>query len=138
MRVEGRCLCGACEWAAEVDPARVFICHCEDCQVQSSSAFRSSAVIDGDKFELTRGQLRVYLKKAESGRSRALAFCPDCGTAVYGGPPDGVGSMSLRVGPLAQARELKPSGQVWCRSRQGWLDDVNELRGMQTQPGVSE
>jgi len=31
MRVDGGCLCGQVSYEAEVDPARVAICHCTDC-----------------------------------------------------------------------------------------------------------
>jgi hypothetical protein len=137
MKVEGECLCGGCAWQADVDPERVFLCHCDDCQVQAGSAFRSTALIEPPSFTLTRGELRAYVKTAESGAQRELAFCPVCGTNVYGAPGDGQpGMMSLRIGPLAQRRELKPVAQVWCRSRLDWLDDLADLPGMPTQPGV--
>lgn len=137
MKVEGTCLCGACAWEAVVDPGRVFLCHCDDCQLQSSSAFRSTAVVDRATFVMKRGELREYVKSAQSGALRALSFCPECGTPVYGAPPEGTpGPISLRVGPLAQRRELAPVGQVWCQSRLDWLEGLNDLPGMPTQPGV--
>ncbi len=139
MEVQGACLCGACAWEAEIDPQRVFVCHCEDCQVQGGSAFRSIAVTTTDRFRLTRGALRTYVKTAASGASRELAFCPDCGTHVYGGPGRGEqGVLSLRVGGLAQRRELAPSAQLWCRSRLEWLDDLSDVPRLQTQPGAPE
>ncbi len=138
MDVQGECLCGECAWEAELDPKLVFLCHCDDCQVQGGSAFRSTAVATPERFRMLRGELRSYVKTAESGRGRALAFCPTCGTHAYGGPPEGeTGMLSLRIGPLAQRRELKPSGQVWCRSRLDWLDDLPSLPGVETQPGAA-
>ncbi len=137
MKVNGECLCGACAWEAELDPKLVFLCHCEDCQVQGGSAFRSTAIAPPDHFVLKRGELSVWDKKAESGRARALAFCPTCGTHVYGGPGAGEsGMLSVRVGPLAQRRELSPQGQVWCRSRLAWLDDLAAIPSNETQPGM--
>ena len=87
---------------------------------------------------MKRGDLTTWVKTAESGSTRGLAFCRTCGTHVYGASADDGGRMSLRVGPLAQARNLKPVGQVWCRSKQAWLSELNELPGMPTQPGVPE
>ncbi len=139
MKVDGECLCGACAWEAEVDPGRVFLCHCEDCQVQSGSPFRWTAIVPPERFALTRGELRSWAKTAASGSPRVLSFCPTCGTQVCGGPEEGAsGTLSLRIGPLAQRRELKPVGQVWCRSRRDWLDDLPDLPGMPTQPGVPD
>jgi hypothetical protein len=42
MRVNGSCHCGQITYEAEVDPARVGVCNCTDCQVLSGSAFRVS------------------------------------------------------------------------------------------------
>jgi hypothetical protein len=116
---------------------RVFLCHCEDCQMQSGSAFRSTAILPPERFELTRGRLQRWEKVAESGRGRVLAFRPRCGTHVYGGPADGApGLLSLRVGPLEQRRALPPRAQVWCRSRLDWLDDLSGIPGFDGQPGL--
>ena len=137
MEVNGSCLCGACAWSAEVDPKRIFVCHCDDCQIQSGSAFRTTASIDPASFTLTRGELRTFTKTAESGAGRALAFCATCGTHAYGGPGDGgAGMMSLRLGPLDRRDELKPVLQVWCRSKQTWVDELADLPALATQPGV--
>ena len=31
MKVDGACHCGSIRYEAEVDPAKVIICHCTDC-----------------------------------------------------------------------------------------------------------
>lgn len=137
MKVDGECLCGACTFTAEVDPGRVVLCHCDDCQRQSGCAFRTIALVDRASFRLGKGRLQTWVKTSESGAKRVLAFCPDCGTHVYGAPPEGQpGPMSLRVGALAQREALPPMGQVWCRSRLDWLDGVNDLPRFATQPGA--
>ncbi len=56
---------------------------------------------------------------ADSGRKRAHAFCPDCGTQMYATP---VGDnpeqhYGLRVGSIRQRAELRPSRQLWCSPR---------------------
>jgi hypothetical protein len=137
MDVQGTCLCGECAWTAEVDPKRIFICHCTDCQVVSGSAFRTTALIASESFAMTKGELRSFVKTTENGSPRELGFCPTCGTHVFGRPPDGgPGAMSLRVGSLAQRAELVPVAGVWCRSRRDWLDGLADMPGLDTQPGV--
>ena len=32
MRIHGRCHCGFIAYEAEIDPEKVMICHCTDCQ----------------------------------------------------------------------------------------------------------
>jgi hypothetical protein len=39
MKIDGRCHCGYITYEAEIDPEKVMICHCADCQTLSGSAF---------------------------------------------------------------------------------------------------
>ena len=134
MHVEGSCHCGAVRFEAEVLPERVGICHCTDCQVFSSSAFRTSAFVPGDDFRLLAGSPNCYEKTAESGTTRELWFCGQCGTHLWGraGAADRP-TYSVRVGVLAQRAELPPVAQVWCRSALPWLATVTSLRRIETQ-----
>jgi hypothetical protein len=43
MKIDGRCHCGYITYQAEIDPEKVMICHCTDCQTLSGSAFRTVA-----------------------------------------------------------------------------------------------
>ena len=52
MRVDGSCHCGAITYEAEVDPEKVMICHCTDCQTLSGSSFRTVALTAEGSFRL--------------------------------------------------------------------------------------
>ena len=134
MHVDGGCYCGSIRFEAEVEPKRVGICHCTDCQMFSGSAFRTSVFVPEDDFRLLEGSPAIYQKTAESGAPRVLAFCARCGTHVWG-TSDGEGPRfySVRVGVLAQRAELPPVAQVWCRSAMPWLSDLAEVRRIETQ-----
>ena len=135
MKIDGGCLCGSVSFEAEVDPEQVFVCHCTDCQTQSGSTFRTIVRAISGTFKLTGGSVKQYVKHAESGNPRSLAFCPECGTPIYGGPaPGAAGFMSIRVGTIRQREQLRPIAQVWCRSAQPWLDQLSELPRIETQP----
>jgi hypothetical protein len=41
MKVDGRCHCGFITFAAEIEPEKMWLCHCTDCQTLSGSAFRA-------------------------------------------------------------------------------------------------
>jgi hypothetical protein len=136
MHVDGRCLCGAITYEAEIDPKKVFVCNCTDCQTQSG-AFRVATPVPADAFQLKTGEPRLYTKVAESGAKRHLAFCAACGTSLYGAAADDPNSTrSLRVGTLNQRAELAPVGRLWCRSALPWLDGLAELPGIDTQPSL--
>ena len=129
MKVDGACHCGFIAIEAEVDPEKVTICHCTDCQTGTGTAFRVSVPAPGKTFKMT-GQPAIYLKTtAESGNPRAQGFCPKCGTQLYStAPGDGPqASYMLRVGVLRQRERLVPRRQIWFRSAQSW---ITELGGM--------
>jgi len=128
MKVDGHCLCGHLRYEAEIDPDRVEICNCVDCQTLSGSAFRVNApVIDG-AFNLMAGEMATYVKIAASGNGRELGFCPKCGTSVYSRPAGGQpGFFGLRVGSLSQRRELVPKARYWRESAQPWVDNIADI-----------
>jgi len=127
MKVDGRCLCGYLSYEAEVDPESVLICNCTDCQVLSGSAFRVTIPVTGT-FRFLSGEPKTYVKVADSGNRRVLAFCPECGTSVYSRPADGTeGYFGLRVGSLRQRDSLVPRAQYWRLSAQGWIDHISGM-----------
>jgi hypothetical protein len=128
MRIDGGCHCGAITYEAEVDPDKVTICHCTDCQTMSGGAFRAVVPAASDKFKLLKGQPKVYLKTAESGNKRAQAFCPECGTHLWAAAPVDTPSYGIRLGTIRQRAQLPPRRQVWCRSALDWAMDVKSIQ----------
>jgi hypothetical protein len=123
MKVDGSCHCGRIVFEAEVDPERVRICHCTDCQTLSGSAFRIVVPAEESTFRLRSGTPKAYLKTtADSGAPRLHAFCADCGSPVYVTAPVGEGrTFGLRVGALKQRESLVPKRQTWLKSKLPWL-----------------
>ena len=54
MKIDGACHCGAIAYEAELDPEKVAICHCDDCQALSGSAFRTVAPVRAEAFRAIR------------------------------------------------------------------------------------
>ena len=132
MQVEGRCHCGNISYEADVDPAKVTICHCTDCQTLSGSAYRASVPAPAATFKL-RGAPKTYVKTAESGTRRVHAFCPECGSPVYSSAISDPPFYSLRVGCLAQRDQLPPGRQIWCQSALHWSGNVEKVARVQKQ-----
>jgi hypothetical protein len=138
MKIDGACLCGHVQYEAEVDPRRVALCHCTDCQISSGSAMGWGVAVVEDRFELRSGTLKTFVKTAESGRRRALYFCPACGTRIVSKPvPGEQGTFSLRAGSIRQRDQLPPRAHIWARSAQPWIDDLPELPKIEQQPDLA-
>lgn len=135
MEISGRCHCGQISYRAVIDPQRVVICHCTDCQSLSGSAFRTVVFTEDDAFELLSGTVKTYIKTAESGNPREQGFCPECGSAIYAtAPGDGPKAYGLRVGTITQRAELPPRKQVWHHSALPWIEDIGKLPAVERQP----
>ena len=134
MQVEGSCHCGQVAYRAEVDPGKVSLCNCTDCQMLSGSAFRISVPAPKDRFFLLSGQLKTYVKTADSGAKRTHVFCDNCGTPVYAcANVDDPPSYSLRVGCLKQRTELPPTKRIWCKSALEWAQNVSGIPAVECQ-----
>jgi hypothetical protein len=139
MKVDGGCLCGQVTYEAEIDPERVAICHCTQCQTHSATAFGVVAPIVDGKFTLLTGTLKTYVKTADSGNRREQGFCPECGTRIYARSADGgPGLFGLRVGTINQRADLTPKVQIWHRSALPWVGDLGDIPTLETQPNFSK
>ncbi|MBI5318542.1 GFA family protein [Bradyrhizobium sp.] len=135
MKIDSACHCGNIRYEAEVDPAKVVICHCTDCQTLSGSAFRTVVPTEANSFRLLTGKPKVYVKTGESGNKREQTFCADCGAPIYSGPPGADAAVvSLRVGTIRQRDQLVPGDQYWFRSAQRWLAEMPAMKQRETQP----
>jgi hypothetical protein len=134
MKIDGSCHCGAIRYEAEIDPEGASICHCTDCQALTGSAFRVTVATSEDRFRLTAGRPRVYVKTtADSGAKRLQAFCGDCGSPIYAtsGEPPADGSprrFGLRVGTIRQRPAIRPATQIWRKSALPWVPPMAHLK----------
>ncbi len=141
MKIDGRCQCGDLSFEAEADPQQVSICHCNDCQAGTGTAFRVSIRVPGNAFKMLSGEPTTYLKTtAESGNPRLQAFCPTCGSSLYStAPGDNPDSYMVRVGLLRQRAELMPKQQNWFRSALPWVTEIAAIprneKGRPAKPG---
>ena len=123
MKIDGSCHCGSIRYEAEVDPARVYICHCTDCQSITGSAFRWAVSVAEDDFTILSGKPKTYLKTSDGGATSHQLFCPDCASPLYAySETEGPRFFNLRVGTARQRADLTPKSQYWCRSSQNWID----------------
>lgn len=134
MHIDGACHCGLITFTAEIDPARVMVCHCTDCQVMSGSPLRAVVAAPIASFVL-RGEPKSYVKVAQSGNRRAQVFCPDCGTPLYATAPENATSVVIRLGCVAQRAQLKPAVQIWEHSALAWLPELQSIPGSPEQQG---
>ena len=83
MKIDGACYCGEIAFEADINPENVAICHCTDCQTMSGTPFRHIVPASAQNFRLASGTPKTFVKTAESGNRRVMAFCATCGTQLW-------------------------------------------------------
>jgi hypothetical protein len=137
MHISGKCHCGAISFTATIDPKKVIVCHCTDCQTFSGAPFRAVVPTPVETVEMS-GTARHYVKVAESGNRRVQAFCANCGTQLYA--TEGEGSpkvLNLRLGCIDQREQLPPTAQIWGESAMPWLSSLGSVPMHFTGPASS-
>lgn len=117
--IEGGCQCGAVRYRIEGKPLDLVVCHCTECQRQSGSAFGMSLAIPAASFRLTKGVLKSFAVRCDSGRTKTCMFCPDCGTRIYH-QTNPLG-MSVKAGTLDDTANLAPTAHYWTKRKQPWV-----------------
>ena len=133
MHIDGQCHCGRMTYQAEIDPAKVSICHCTDCQSLTGSPYRVTVICSAEDVRLTGAAPAVYGKRGDNGCIRNQHFCPVCGSPLFTSGEGGVDDFGIRWGSIRQRGALKPVRQIWCRSAAPWINDVGGLPGKATE-----
>ena len=126
MKINGKCHCGNIEYDAEVNPEHVIICHCTDCQNISGAPCRANVPVLIESFHM-QGSPKLYQKIADSGNKLALAFCDNCGSALYSARIEKPKFYMLRLGAIKQRAQLPPQRQGFCSSAMPWVFAINNI-----------
>ena len=127
------CQCGAVRHELTGEALGPIICHCTECQKQTSSAFGMTLPVAKRDLKLVPGSLKEWRRLADSGREVACYFCPDCGSRVYHSSSLGPDYWHLKPGTLDDTSWFEPVAQVWTDSAQPWLE-LAELVSFPRQP----
>jgi hypothetical protein len=101
----------------------------------SGAPLRAVIITRPGTFVLLSGTLTEYGKTADSGNVRVQGFCPQCGTAIYAtSTGDEPKAYNVRVGALRQRNELAPRRQIFVRSQQPLVNDLNSIQKFEGMP----
>src|SRR5689334_19778419 len=96
----GGCLCGAVRYRIDGDPlpGRQILCHCEDCQKHTGTAFVSGMAFPAEAIQIT-GELSVFTMAGGSGEPMNRRFCTICGSPIVI-DKEGTGRKLIMAGTL--------------------------------------
>ena len=119
LPLTGGCQCGAVRYEIRQAPLYFYLCHCRECQKQTSSAFGESLRCDPAGVSVT-GEMTTARRVAESGAVRLGDFCPECGVRIQHRSEGDPGRLNIKAGTLDDAGWLVPAGHIWVSSKQGF------------------
>jgi hypothetical protein len=109
----GGCQCGAVRYEVMGEPHETYVCHCRECQKQSSSAFGISVMVRSTNVRLVKGQLQRWSRSTDTGRTLACFFCSVCGTRVWHGDKDQANEISIKGGSFDDPVDLTNAIHIW-------------------------
>ncbi len=135
LPLQGGCTCGAVRYQIKAPPLTFYLCHCTECQRQTSSAFGQSLRVHAKDFSVA-GSVRCIERLADSGARRQGWFCPLCGVRLWHAT-QGSDEINIKAGTLDYTQWLIPAGHIWVRSRQRFvaLPDDGLVYEEQPEPG---
>ena len=134
---EGGCQCGNIRYQVTGEPLVAIACHCNDCRKLSGSAFSTVLVVNA-KDLVVEGKLKMWERKADTGRLNQAFFCPECGNRIYHVDPDAAHIKRIRSGSLDQAEIPEPRIHVFAERTQPWLSFADGAIKFDRQPDADE
>lgn len=121
------CSCGQLRVTCAVDPVRVSICHCLECQKRTGTVFAAQARFPRDAVTI-EGEASHWSRRGDSGGEPAtFKFCPVCGSTVCWETAAIPGFITIAVGAFADPNFPPPHVCVYEDRAHPWALPLNEL-----------
>ena len=120
-KIEGGCLCGQVQYAAQAEPLVVALCHCRHCQKQSGGAFSVNVGVPKGVLTFTAGKTTVFTDVGSSGMPVYRHFCGACGSPIFSDVAARPQLDWLKAGSLNDMSWVQPTLSLWCDSAQPWV-----------------
>ncbi len=126
----GHCLCGAMTYRMTGEPLMTAVCHCEDCQRQSGSAFSVNVVVNREDFTMEGPSLGAFTTVGtDTGLERERSFCTTCGSPLTTQLAEAPQWTIVKAGTMDDRSALAPGVELWCESQQAWTAADDAERG---------
>jgi len=133
-KIVGGCMCGAVRYESSSDAVMQANCYCRDCQRSTGSAFSPVVLVPKEAFKVTKGQLKYYDVKGDSGNKVSRGFCAECGSpisAVLAGMP----FTAIKAGSLDDPNQFVPTASIFVASAPKWAPHFPGVQTFARNPG---
>ncbi len=122
-KIAGSCLCGRVRYTSTSAPEMTAVCHCDNCQHQTGTAFSIIVAVPADTLVFEGGEnLKEFLDRGESGGAVHRRFCGNCGSPIVSLIDAVPGVGFIKAGTLDDRSWLRPTMHIWCDTAQPWVE----------------
>ena len=133
----GHCLCGNVTYRIDAEPFAQAICHCEDCQRQTGTAFSIVIGVPHDAMTVEGDSLAIFDTTGEvHGGATHRHFCSNCGSPLFSVVDAQPEVAYIKAGTLDDASWLEPNAEVFTRSALPWSPRLANAATFETMPGA--
>ena len=91
-----------------------------------------SMLVKKDDLKLTPGILKSFIRTADSGAKIESFFCGVCGVRIYAkATVFNSEHIVFKPGTLQNTDDLKPSADIWLKSKQDWFELPTDTKHFQ-------
>jgi hypothetical protein len=135
--ISGGCACGRIRYDYSGELILSVNCHCRNCQRAAGAAYAAIVLAWENMFEVTKGEIRYYVREPEDGDYLRRGFCSSCGSPVAMLRPLRPKLAYILVGSLDFPELYKPSMNIFIEQAHSWdvLDEsLDSFAGMPAMP----
>jgi len=130
--ISGGCLCGKVRYEISSDPAMAAHCYCGDCRRVTGSAMASVMLVPKDDFHLTKGELKYFSMKGDSGNEISRGFCANCGSGILA--KLAMPMVAVKAGSLDDPSRFNPQMNIFKSSAPAWAPMNSTLHSFDKGP----
>ncbi len=132
----GGCLCGSVRYSVEGDPIVQGVCHCSDCQRQTSSPFTVFVGFPAVAFSVEGNSLSSFSTTGEDhGGETQRNFCSTCGSPVFSTTPLAPDVILIKAGSFDDSSWVEPGAEFFFDSAQPWSPRFETAASFARGPG---
>ncbi len=119
LPITGRCLCGSIRYEILAKPVACVNCHCRTCQKATGAPYLALMFVPASALKIS-GNYKEYPALAASGNTVYRAFCPECGTSLFGRNSTFTKIRPVSAATLDDPGLYKPQRDMWVVDAQPW------------------
>jgi len=115
----GGCLCGAVRYEILAEPIARINCHCRTCQKAAGAPYLALIFVPAAALKI-HGNYKEFTTTAASGNKVYRAFCPQCGTPLFGKNSTFTSVRPVTATTLDDPSKFIPEKDMWVVDAQPW------------------